>query len=141
MEKRKWARVVRREDRESNPETIPVSFKMPRHQNSNISFLTFLGIHLLKESTNKCGEFQLRQLFHCLPDSNLFSLLQSIPHTSPRTIFQKYSCVNFFKKNQANHCLYNNFLAWPLKPRAYLSSVISFRSPPNILHAHNMNPA
>lgn len=55
MEKGKWCRGVKREDKQINSEAIPVSFKIPRHQNSKVYFFTFLGIYLLKESTNACG--------------------------------------------------------------------------------------
>lgn len=73
----------------------------------------------------------------------MFSLA-NLSHTFARTNFQKYSSSNSFplilEENQANHCLYNNSLAWPPRSQAYLSSLISFHTPPHILCARNINP-
>lgn len=52
MEGKKWCREVKIEDKEINSEATPVSFKMPRHQNSKV--ILYLLRYLFVEGVNKC---------------------------------------------------------------------------------------
>lgn len=99
----------------------------------------FLKINLLAEGINTWMWRVPTETAFYLPDSNLFSLSNQ-SYTSARTGFQKYSSINSLSLIlKANHCLYNNSLAWPPRSQTYLSSLISFHIPPHILCAHNID--
>lgn len=108
-------------------------------------FFFYLFRHLLVEEINKwTWGVPTETAFSLASCLKSFLPLQSIPHASDRTIFQKFHSSNDFpltcKENQANHCLYNNSLAWPQKSRDCISSPIFFHCPPHILCAHSINP-
>lgn len=143
MEKREWGRGVE--------EGIKKLTLKPSQYHLKYQDIKFKGIffdlfrHLFVEEINKwTWGIPTETAFSLASCLKSFLPLQSIPHASHSTIFQKYhSSNNFpltFQENQSNHCLYNNSSAWPPKSRDYISSPIPFHSLPHSLWAHSSNP-